>query len=58
MSKYWKAILAAVTAVAITTVQAVQAASADGTWSKEDTTVVVLAFLGALAVYGKSNASA
>jgi hypothetical protein len=55
MSRYWKSIIAAVTAIAITTVQAIQAAQADGSWSTDDTTVTVLAFLGAVLVYAKGN---
>ena len=55
MSRYWKAILAVTTAVGITVVQAVQAAYLDGTWTTEDSLVVALAFLGAVAVYGKAN---
>lgn len=55
MTRYWKSILATLTAIAITVVQAVQAAGADGSWSQEDTIVCVLAFLGAVAVYTKAN---
>jgi hypothetical protein len=55
ITRYWKGVLAAVTAVAVTVVQAIQAQSNDGTWTKEDTIVVVLAFLGAIAVYATPN---
>ena len=55
LSRYWKSIIAAGIAVAITVVQAVQAASADGVWSTDDTIVTVLAFLGAAGVYFKAN---
>jgi hypothetical protein len=54
-SQYWKAIIATLTAIAITVVQAVQAGSADGKWTTEDTLVTILAFLGAIAVYAKAN---
>ncbi len=55
MTRYWKTIIATVTAIAITTVQAVQAAYADAVWTTEDTLVTVLAFLGAVLVYAKAN---
>ena len=55
LTRYWKGILAAVTAIAVTVVQAIQASSSDGAWTKEDTIVVVLAFLGALSVYAVPN---
>ena len=51
----YKAIAAAVIAVAITVVQAIQSQSADGQWTTEDTIVTILAFLGAVAVYLTSN---
>ena len=57
MSAYWKAVIATVVAIAITTVQAVLSAQADGAWTTEDTLVTVLAFLGAVGVYAKANTS-
>lgn len=55
MRRYWKGIIAAVVAVAITVTQAVESALHDGSWGQEDTIVVLLAFLGAVAVYFKGN---
>lgn len=55
MTRYWKSILATLTAISITVVQAIQAAGADGAWTQEDTIVTILAFLGAVAVYTKAN---
>lgn len=57
-SAYWKSIIATLTAIAVTVVQAIQASQADGEWSNEDTIVTVLAFLGAVLVYAKANDSA
>lgn len=51
----YKAYVAAAIAVAITIVQAVQAQSADGVWSGEDTTVTILAFLSTVLVYFTEN---
>lgn len=55
MSRYWKAIVAAAVAVAITVVQTVLSNQADGNWTTEDTLVTVLAFLGAVGVYVTQN---
>ena len=49
--KPWKAIAAILIPVAITVVQLVQSQIGDGAWTNEDTLNVVLAVLGALAVY-------
>lgn len=55
MTRYWKSILATVTAILITTVQAVHSAQSDGQWTTEDTIVTALAFLGAVSVFAKAN---
>lgn len=49
--KPWKAIVALLIPVAITVVQLVQSNFNDGAWTSEDTFNVILAVLGALAVY-------
>ena len=49
--KPWKAIVALLIPVAITVVQLVQSALNDGAWTSEDTFNVILAVLGAVAVY-------
>lgn len=51
----YKTYAAALIAIAITVVQAIQAQSADGAWTTEDTLVTILAFLGAAAVYVTEN---
>ena len=55
MSKYWKSIIAAAVAAAITVLQVVITQRADEVWTTEDTLVTVLAFLGAIGVYFKAN---
>lgn len=54
-TKPYKAIVAAVIAVAIVVIQVVMTQVADGAWTLEDTFVSVLAFLGAVGVYFKEN---
>jgi len=51
----WKAIVAVLIPIAITVVQLVQSSLYDGAWTNEDTFNVVLALLGALAVYFVPN---
>lgn len=53
--KPWKAIVAILIPIAITVVQLVQSNLYDGTWTTEDTFNVVLAVLGAVAVYFVPN---
>lgn len=55
MSAYYKAVIAAACAIAITVVQVVISQQQDGAWTTEDTLVTLLAFLGALGVYFKAN---
>jgi hypothetical protein len=51
----YKFYVAAVLAIAITVVQVVQAQWADGSWTREDTVVTLLAFLSAALVYTTEN---
>lgn len=51
----WKAYIAAAVAIAITTIQVIQAQGKDGSWSQDDTWTTVLAFLGAVLVYVVEN---
>lgn len=51
----WKAIIAILIPVAITIVQLVQSSLNDGSWTNEDTFNVILAVLGAVAVYFVPN---
>lgn len=51
----WKAIVAILIPIAITVVQLVQSSLNDGSWTNEDTFNVVLAVLGAVAVYFVPN---
>jgi hypothetical protein len=55
MTRYWKSIIAAVIAVLVILVQAIQAQSADGVWTGEDTIVTILVLLSAVGVYFKAN---
>lgn len=55
ISRYWKTVVAAVIAVAITMLQLVYSLQEDGVWSNEDTLVTAIAFLGAVGVYFKAN---
>jgi hypothetical protein len=55
MSSYAKAIVAAVAAVIIAGIQAALSLLGDGTWTVEDTLVVILAIVGAVAVYAVPN---
>ena len=53
--KPWKAVVAAVIAVALIAVPVVQTAFSDGVWSVQDTFTVILAVLGAVGVYFVPN---
>ena len=55
MSSYAKAIVATVAAVLIAGLQAALSLIGEGTWTTEDTLVVVAAVVGAIAVYAVPN---
>ena len=50
-SRPWKAVAAAVVAVLLIAIPVVQTALLDGVWDTQDTLTVILAVLGAAAVY-------